>query len=78
MTTGQINQFMVKWFGASWRTSLAGWATVAISALLLFREDLGITAEMAQKIASAAAILTGGGLVIARDNRVSSEQAGAR
>ena len=77
MTTGEIDARLVRLFGASWRTTLAGWITVILAIALIFAEEFGITPALAQKLTSAVMILTGGGLVVARDNRVSSERAGA-
>lgn len=75
---GKLDEFLSSWFGPSYRTTLAGYATVLVSVLLLFGSELGITTEMSLKITQALTIITGGGLMLARDNRVSSERAGAK
>jgi len=56
----------------SWKTSLAGIITILgpIAATLW--------PEYANKILSITTIVAGGGLVAARDNNVSSEQAGVK
>jgi hypothetical protein len=76
MTSGQIDGLLVKWFGASWRTTLAGWLTVLASIAAIFASELGLAPETLAKITAAVGVITGGGLVVARDNRVSSERAG--
>lgn len=75
---GKLDDILSSWFGPSWRVRLAGYATVIVSVLLLFGSELGITTELSLKITQALTILTGGGLMAARDNRVSSERAGAK
>jgi hypothetical protein len=78
MSTGTVPAKIAEWFGPSWRTKLAGLVTIVLSLVLLFADDLGISPEMAVKLVSAVSIVTGGGLIVARDNKVSSEQAGAK
>lgn len=74
----KIDDTLTSWFGASYRTSLAGLLTVLVSIVLLFGDELGLTPAVAMKITQALTLLTGGGLMVARDNRVSSERAGAK
>lgn len=75
---GKLDEFLSAWFGASYRTSLAGALVAAASVVVLFGDDLGLTPEVQMKITQAVTLLTGTGLMVARDNRVSSERAGAR
>lgn len=75
---GKLDETLTAWLGASYRTTIAGYLTVLGSVLLLFGSELGITTEQSLKITQAIGLLTGGGLVLARDNRVSSERAGAK
>lgn len=75
---GKLDAFLTSWFGASYRTSLAGGLVAAASIVVLFGDDLGFTPEVQMKITQAVTLLTGTGLMVARDNRVSSERAGAR
>lgn len=76
--SAKLDEALTSWLGASYRTTIAGYMTVLVSVLLLFGNELGITTEMSLKITQALGLLTGGGLMVARDNRVSSERAGAR
>lgn len=75
---GKLDAIFTAWFGASYRTTLAGALTVVVSIVLVFGTELGIPDALAIKITNALLIVTGGGLVVARDNRVTSERAGAR
>lgn len=75
---GKLDEALTSWLGASYRTTIAGYATVLVSVLLLFGSELGINTELSLKITQALTIITGGGLMVARDNRVSSERAGAK
>ncbi len=75
---GKLDEVLSSWLGASYRTTIAGYLTVLVSVLLLFDSELGITPETSRKITQALMIVTGGGLMLARDNRVSSERAGAK
>ena len=64
---------------SSYRTTLAGIAAIltAVGSALAAWTD-GDTATVVNIEATAAAILAGWGLILARDNGVSSEKAGAR
>lgn len=75
---GFVDAFLIRLFGASYRTTLAGAFTAIVSVALVFGNELGISDALAIKITNALLIVTGGGLVVARDNRVTSERAGAR
>lgn len=74
----RADELLTFWFGPSYRTNLLGAAVVLASILNLLGPDIGITPDLQQKIAQIITMLGGGGLMFARDNRVSSERAGAK
>ena len=70
---GKIGQFLTRWFGRSYRTTLAGGLTVLCQVVAMVPGVRPDVAHMAQVIAG----LAGGvGLLIAKDARVSGAPRG--
>ena len=66
---GKIGQFLTQWFGRSYRTTLAG----AGSILCLVLSMLPALADHGETLAKIAVAIGGGGLLIAKDARVSGK-----
>jgi hypothetical protein len=75
---GRLNQILTYWLGPSYRTSLAGATVFLSSSVLLFADELGLSPTAQIKIAALVSMISGGGLYVARDDKVSSERAGAK
>ena len=67
---GKIGAFLSKWFGRSYRTTLAGGVTVLCQVVAMVPGVPADVAHMAQVIAGLAG---GAGLLIAKDARVSGK-----
>ena len=65
---GAIGAFMTKTFGRSWRTSLSGLIAVGAGVLASFP---GVSAQVAHIAQIVATIAAGGGLLAAKDSKVS-------
>lgn len=65
---GKVGAFLAKWFGRSYRTTLAGLVATVSSVVAIAPGVPPGVQHMAQVIASLA---SGAGLVIAKDSRVS-------
>lgn len=61
-------------FGPSWRTGLAGFLVIVATGASIVTPE----SRVARIASEAATLIAGGGLLLTRDNRVSSERAGAR
>jgi hypothetical protein len=57
---------------------LAGATVFLSSSVLLFADELGLSPTAQIKIAALVSMISGGGLYVARDDKVSSERAGAK
>ena len=70
---GKIGAFLARWFGRSYRTTLAGGLTVSCQLVAMLPGVPPNVAHMAQVIAGLAG---GAGLLIAKDARVSGKPNG--